>query len=132
MPIIKPDTSKAVEFTTIEPGTYKARIESVEYKTSKSGNPMIVPKFKVLVGDKEYTRNAYLVISGEGSDGFNKLLRASGFDAIADKFADKSIAEADKPEFDTDDLVGQEVNVVITHRLFEGEMRDQIQTYLKA
>lgn len=132
MPIIKPDTSAAVNMGNIEEGTYPAAITLVEFQTSKNNNPMIVPTFDVTVGDSVRKRKAYLVINGEGAYGFESLLRACNFDELADAYGDKSIAAADKPDFNTDDLVGQTLNVVIAHQLYNGEMRDYIKTYLKA
>lgn len=130
-PLIKPDLSDADSFGPIEPGTYPAKIESVEAKSSGKGNPMIVPKFAIEVDGKTRKRNAYLVIVGEGAYGFSQLLRACHFDDIANKYADKSIALADKPEFNTDDLQGQELMVVIDHQIYNGEKRDTIKNYLR-
>lgn len=130
MPVVNPDTSAAQEMSAIEPGTYQARITEVEFKNSKSsGNPMIVPKFAVKVGDKERPRSAYLVITGEGAYGFDQLLRATGFDELADKFKAK---DGDKPEFDTDDLIGQELNVVVEADTYNGQLRDKIKSFLRA
>lgn len=131
-PLIKPDLSDADSFGPIPPNTYPAKIESVEAKTSGKGNPMVVPKFAITVDGKVRKRNAYLVIQGEGAYGFSQLLRACHFDELATAWADKSVALADKPEFNTDDLVGQELMVVIDHQLYNGEMRDTIKNYLRA
>jgi hypothetical protein len=132
MPLIKPDTSTAVEFVNIAPGTYKAKITACPFETSKAQNPMIVPNFDIEVEGKIMKRKGYLVITGEGAGGFSQLLRACHFDDLAAKYADKSIALADKPDFNTDDLVGQELNVVVDHQLYNGTMRDYLKAYLKA
>ena len=130
MPVVNPDTSAATGMEPIEPGTYKAKITNVEFKNSKSsGNPMIVPKFDVTVGDKVRPRSAFLVITGEGAYGFDSLLRATGFDELADAYKQK---EGDKPEFDTDDLIGQELEVVIEADTYNGQLRDKIKSFLKA
>ena len=131
-PLIKPDLSDADSFGPIEPGTYPAKIEKVDYKTSGKGNPMIVPTFQINVNGKTRKRNAYLVIQGEGAYGFSQLLRACHFDKMAEAYADKSIPLDQKPEFNTDDLHGQELNVVVDHQLYNGEMRDTIKNYLRA
>lgn len=132
MPLIKPDLSDADSFGPIEPGTYPAKIESVEYKQSSKGNPMIVPKIAITVDGKIRKRNAYLVISGEGAYGFSQLLRACHFDELAQAYGDKSVPLDQKPEFNTDDLQGQELMVVIDKQLYNGEMRDTIKNYLRA
>jgi Protein of unknown function (DUF669). len=131
MPIVNPDTSAAADMGPIEPGTYPAKITEVEYKTSKSsGNPMIVPKFEIQVGDgKARTRQAYLVITGEGAFNFDQLLRATGFEDLADQFKAK---DGPKPDFDTDELIGQELMVVIESDTYNGQLRDKIRSYLRA
>ena len=129
MPIINPDLSEVKSQGPIEPGVYRAKILEVDYKTSGKGNPMIVPKIEVEVGqDDKRTRNAYLVITGAGAYGFEQLLRATGFDDIADAYQDK---DAQKPAFDTDQLIGQELQVQIESDTYNGQLRDTIKSYLK-
>src|SRR5437867_4389910 len=98
MPLISPDTSDALDMAPLAPGTYKAKIIDVEVKSSKAGNPMIVPKFELVVDGKRRVRNAFLVINGEGAYGFDQLLRACKFGAVADAYKDKSVQP--KPPFD--------------------------------
>lgn len=130
MPIVNPDTSNISDQGPIDAGTYSAKITEVEYKTSKSsGNPMIVPKIAVMVDGKARPRQAYLVITGEGAYGFDQLLRATGFDDVADKYKAKG---GEKPDFDTDDLIGQEFMVVIEADTYNGQLRDKIKSFLKA
>lgn len=130
MPIIQPDLSEVKSMGPIEPGIYKGKITAVEYKTSGKGNPMIVPTIEVEVAPEDKrTRNAYLVVTGAGAYGFEQLLRACGFDDVADKYRDPA---AEKPAFDTDNLIGQELNVQIESDTYNGQMRDKIQSYLKA
>ena len=129
MPIIQPDTSLAQDMGAIEPGTYPGKILEVEYKTSSKGSPMIVPKVEVNVGGKMRTRTAYVVVTGAGAYGFDQLLRACGFEDIADQYRDPSQAN---PPFDTDQLIGQEVQVRIDNELYNGNMRDSIKSWAKA
>jgi hypothetical protein len=130
MPIINPDTTQMLEMGAIEPGTYLAEISAVESKLSKAGNPMIVVDFGIQVGDSVRPRKSYLVITGEGAYNFDQLLRACGFHQLADQYKDKNVSP--KPSFDTDQLIGQRVNVVVEPNLYNGEMRDQIKSYLPA
>jgi hypothetical protein len=125
MPVLEPDLS---EVGPIAPGTYQARIASVEVTKSKKGNPMIVPDFAVNVNGKERSRSSYLVISGPGATGFLQLLRACHFDEAADAYLNP---DTENPSFDSDAFVGQELNVVIEENLYEGEVRDQIRSFLK-
>jgi len=129
MPVIQPDTSAAQSMEAIEPGTYFAKIISCEFKVSKQGNPMIVPKFDITVDGKPRSRQSYLVVTGEGAFGFDQLLRACGFQQLADQYRDPN---QPNPPFDTDSLVGQELNVTISTEIYNGEKRDAIKGYLKA
>lgn len=129
MPIIQPDTSGMMEQGAIEPGTYPAKIIDVEFQNSKSsGNPMIVPKIEITVEGKPRTRKAYLVITGEGAFNFDQLLRATGFGDTADQLKDPSVQP--KPEFDTDELIGQEMQVIVEADTYNGQLRDKIRGYL--
>jgi Protein of unknown function (DUF669). len=134
MPLIQPDTSKAQDFGPIKAGTYKAKIVKSEYSVSKKGNPMVVLDFEVMVEGVARPRKSWLVITGEGAMGFDKLMRATGFEKQADAFRDPSVPN---PEFDSDWLVGQELEVVVEENIYKddnGQTRkgDQISTYLKA
>jgi len=129
MPVINPDTSQAQEMGPIEPGTYPAKIMSVISKNSKAGNPMLEIALELAVEGKTRTRKTWVVTSGEGAFNFDQLLRATGFAALADQYKDPT---ADHPGFDTDDLIGQEVNVIVESNLYQGQMRDQIRGFQKA
>ncbi len=130
MPLITPDTSQQLDFKPLDPATYPAVIRQVEYGTSKSsGNPMLTVTVGVQHDGKEHSRKAFLVITGEGSYGFDQLLRACGFGDLADAYKDK---DADKPPFDTDDLKGQEVLVTIEHEMYNNQLRDRIKSFLRA
>jgi len=130
MPIINPDTSNMIDMGAIDSGTYTGTIRSIEFQTSKAGNPMIVPSIDIEVDGKVKTRKTWLVITGEGAYNFDQLLRCCGFSDIADAFKDPSVTN--KPEFDTDDLIGCQVNVVINQSEYNGTLRDQISSFLPA
>lgn len=130
-PIINPDTSNMVEMGAIPAGTYPSEIAKVDFETSKSsGNPMIVTTFDVEVDGKVRPRKAYLVIQGEGAYGFDQLLRSCGFQHLADAYKDPNVSP--KPDFDTDMLVGQKVNVVIEPDTYNGQLRDRVRSFLPA
>lgn len=146
MPVIPVDTSEAQDFAPIEPGTYPASITAAPIQQSKGaeGKPkvwMVVPSFAIRVGadEKPRTRKAWLVTQGEGTFGFDQLLRAVNMDELADKFKDKS---GPKPDFDSDSLIGQELQVVIDSQIYQpkdasgnpsgdSQLRDRIKTFLK-
>lgn len=133
MPIIQPDTSQAEDMSQIEAGTYKAKVVGCEVKNSKEkGTPMIVPKLAITVPGqpKPRTRYAYLVTEGAGAGGFDQFLRACHFDKIADQLKDPAVSP--KPAFDTDQLINQELQVVVTEEIYQNQKRDRVQSFLKA
>lgn len=123
MPIITPDLSDVNK--PIDPGTYPGKVDSVDFKTSNSGNPMIVAKFEIEANDKTYYRNSYMVITGAGAFNFESLLRACGFHDEAN-----AMKSGNPPSFDTDKLVGQEVLVVIDADTYNGAITDKIKSFL--
>lgn len=125
MPLLDVDLSEID--SVIEPGTYKSRIAECDVKTSKQGNPMAVPKFQIDVNGKTRTRQAYLVTKGAGAYSFYNLLKATGFSEIAEQLRNGQAAQ-----FDTDMLIGQEVNVVVEEEIYNGEKRDKIASFLPA
>jgi hypothetical protein len=125
MPKINPDLTQV---GPIPPATYRGRILSCDFKTSAKGNPMIVPKFELDVNGTPRERDAYLVISGPGARQFLQLLRACGFTELADAYTNPA---AEKPDFDTDDLIGQEVLVTIEASIYNDEPSDQIKMFSK-
>lgn len=137
MPTLQPDTSQAQDFSTpIESGTYPARVVSADGGKSKAGNPKLVVKFEVNVGGQKRTRTSHLPVTGEGTFGFDALLRAAKMDSLADAYRDPAVQP--KPPFDPATLAGSEVMVVIEPNLYKNEAtgteekRDQITGYLKA
>lgn len=128
---LTPDTAEARDLMSpIEPGTYPARIVKAEAKTSKNGNPGLELKLHVNVQGTEKTRTSWVNVTGKGAMAFDQLLRACHMDDLADIYADKS--NPNKPLFDEGTLVGQDVSVVIDQQLYEGQMRDQVKSYMKA
>jgi len=126
MPIINPDTTGVKEIQPIEPGVHPGKIVACDFKTSKSGNPMIVPTVEIVADGVTRKRNAYLVITGDGAYGFDSLLRACGFDEVADRLRGGS-----KESFDTDVLIGIEVNVQVGQEAYQGRMVDRVEGFLK-
>lgn len=127
MPIIEPDTSEVKEYTPLDPGVYVAKIVACEFKTSKSGNPMIVPEFEITSGGGTRKKRSYLVITGQGAYGFDSLLRSVGFTEQADK-----MKAGEKVPFDTDDLIGLSCNLQMDQEAYNGQMQDVIKGYLPA
>lgn len=142
MGLLQPDLTEAIDLTPISEGTYKGKIIEAKAELSREKKtPMCVTKFAISVDEgKPRTRKAYITVSGEGAGAFDQLLRACHFDDLADKYKDPNVQP--KPSFDTDQLVGQELNIIIVPDLYQKtdgagnnvgspELRDKIKGYLK-
>jgi hypothetical protein len=128
-PIIQPDTSAALDLTASEPGVYHAKIIKADFQMSKAGNPMVVPTFELTVNGRKKERRAFLVTSGEGSGQFDQLLRACHMEELANAYKDPT---ATHPPFDTDTLVGQELDIQVENDLYQGRKTDVLAVFLKA
>jgi hypothetical protein len=124
MPLINPDTSEA---GALQPGTYPAKILAADPGIAKSGAPKLVLKLDLEVNGKNKARQDHLPISGAGAFKFDNLLRAVGMHSIADAYRTPG---GQKPDFDTDSLVGLELNVVVENEMYEGNPQDRIKAYL--
>lgn len=131
-PMLQPDTSEQLDMSPVPAGVYPAAITKTEVGTAKaSGAPKLVAHLSLTVPGRtgNVPRQAHLVISGQGSGGFDSLLRASGFEAEADAYKNPAISP--KPAFDSDSLIGKTVNVIVEEQIYNNEKRDQIKGFLK-
>ena len=126
MPVIKPDLTEVNK--PIEPGTYEANLTGpIDLATSKAGNPMLVIKLGVQVNGKTVPRTLRQVVTGAGAFGFEQLLRACKFGDLAD-----DLRRGGHPDFDTDKLIGQKLQVVVEADTYNGQITDKITGYLPA
>jgi hypothetical protein len=88
---------------------------------------MIVIPFVLNNNGKNVKRTVRQVITGAGAFGFEQLLRATGFDDVAN-----SLKSGNPQPFDTDKLVGQKLNVTVETDTYNGQLTDKITGYLKA
>lgn len=133
--MLQPDTAEGVDLLApIEPGTYPAEITAALPKTSKKGGSMLEVKVTVNVQGKEKKRTGYVMVAGPGAASFDQLLRATHNDQLADVYKDATVPSAEKPGFDEQTLVGQQVMVVIDSQINQndGTPRDNIKSWLKA
>lgn len=126
MPIIEPDLSE-VQSNVIEPGTYPAKVEAVDAGTSGAGNPKIVAHLEIEAGSRTFKRQAHMVISGKGAFNYESFMRACHFGDYIDQ-----VKAGNKVGFDTDQLVGQKLNVVIEADMYNGQPSDKIKSFLPA
>lgn len=142
-PIIRPDTSQATDFEASVPGTYRARIISIELvKGKEKGTNGIKPFFEFSApkltapeaGERVVTRNSWLPTEGKGSYQFDQLLRCAGFETEAE--AIKNATPDNPAEFDTDVLIQREVFLVVTTGAYTpkgsttSRLQDEIQSFL--
>lgn len=126
MPELFPDLGD-VQSNVIDKGAYEAEIKTVTPGIAKSsGAPKIDVEFAVMVNGNEVPRTASIPITGKGAFRFAQLLRATGFGEYADK-----LAKGEKEPFDSEDLEGQHLTVVIDHETWNDEPRDKIEKFVK-
>lgn len=129
MPIIEPDLSEVKDFQPWDPGVYAGKIVEVDFQTSKkSGNPMIVPNFEVRNNDGDTRKmKTWMVVTGEGAYNFESLLRAVGLHDVADR-----MRGGEKIAFDTDELIGLELNIQVEQEAYNGRMQNKVAGFLAA
>ena len=106
-------------FEKIEPGTYLARVESIEQKMSQAGKPYLNWKFN-LVGGEYDGRKAFYMTSLSP----NALWKLKDTLINAFGFSKEDLAGAF--DIDVEDLIGQECALIIGEEEYQGEMRDRV------
>ncbi len=115
MPLVTPDFSEVSESKPVPPGVYSARITDCESKTSKAGNPMLNWKLELFGNPDINNRIVFTstMISGKGAFRLQELYKAATGEAISDRSG-----------FNTDALIGKEVQVTLVEgRDQEGNVR---------
>lgn len=106
-------------FEKIEPGTYAARVEKVEQKTSQAGKPYLNWTFNLMGGEYDGRKAFYMTSLAPNALWKLKdtLIKAFGFskDDLSGVF-----------DLDTEELIGMEVALVIGEEEYQGEMRDRV------
>ena len=118
--MISPDFSEATEFELVPEGIFNTRITKTEVKTSQAGNQYVNWTLDIFGAEGEYEKvnNQKIwhitMCSGKASGMLKKFVKAvTGEDPV--------------PSFDTDDLLGREVEVTIAHRVDQqGEKRASV------
>lgn len=106
-------------FEKIEPGTYLARVESIEQKMSQAGKPYLNWKFN-LVGGEYDGRKAFYMTSLSP----NALWKLK--DTLINAFGFSTEDLAGAFDIDVEDLIGQECALIIGEEEYQGEMRDRV------
>lgn len=113
MALVKPDLSEHTETLTLAPGTYKVRVTGCEQKTSVKGSDYLNWKMEVFGAEKAAYNGKWVFmmtpLSGKGVFRLVELYSA----ATKEKLNPKT------PEFDTEQIIGKEVEVTLA------EARDQ-------
>lgn len=102
MALIKPDFSEVSK--PIQPGTYNARVVAGEIQTSQKGQPMVSWKLELFGSPDVNNRVVFTrtMVSGPGASRLKQLYAA----AIGEDLKDGE-------QFDTDSLIGKEINVTL-------------------
>lgn len=144
MPTIMPDTSQATDFKASRPNTYKMLIKSVEVVRSKEPNKKtgrytngIQPTFEFKAPrlsdgeERVVERRKWIAIDGKGTMTFDQLLRCTGNAKLADDIK----SDPGNVGFDTDVLLGKEVNGVVVNTTYTDKnnnsvLQDDIDSFL--
>ena len=105
----------------IPEGSYMARIDKVETRKSQQDKAYLGINFVIVEGDQE-GRVVWQSISLEPRAlwKLRQLLEALGHDLVG------------MQEVDTDDLLGQEVGINVTHEEYEGQVRHRVNSFFAA
>lgn len=109
MALVEPDFSESVDKAII-PGTYNARIQQAEVKTSQAGNKYVKWTLSIFgcEGDSSVYNNRYVwhntMLTGRGAGMLKKFVKAA-------------TGEEPQGAFDTDALVGRELSITLKERL---------------
>lgn len=125
MALITPDLT---DVGAIKPGTYRGRVVAVQQGVSKAGNAKEIVTFELSVGDKKRNKDAHMVTSGAGARNFMQFLKCAGFGEYVRALKDENIQP--KPDFDDDELIDCEVLCVIDNQEYNGDITDNIVSYL--
>ncbi len=122
MPIITPALDEVVSYDP-PVGTHEGTIVDVIDKPSSTGNPMLTVESLLEVDGLKYAIRGYHVYTGRSAYGFENLLRATHFDDVADK-----LKKGERLNFDTDELKGQRVQVIVEERVDNRDPSGQTKT----
>ena len=126
MPMVNLDFSNVSNRDPLEPGLYHCRIASAEMGTSSAGNPMIKVTYDV-IGDADGNevpggRKLWdnLAITEAAMWKIQQVLVACGFE----------IPEGGQlPNFDTDELVGCDLGIVVVQDTYQGQVNNKTKAY---
>ena len=117
MALITPDFTDAAEFDAIPEGVYKTRITKGEVKISQKGDQYVNWTLSVFdsADGKNLNRNIWhtTMCSGRGAGLLKKFL--------------KEVTGEVPPQFDTEALIGRQIEVTVGHRIDDkGEKRAEV------
>ena len=129
---VKADVSEAQEFAPLVNGTYSVEgMKAIPGKAQETGNPVLKLEMQILDGpdlDEKGTSPAgrplfkTIPMSGKGA---GILLNAlDSFEVPYDK-------QGDSIEFDPEDFIGQEAEVRVRQREYQGEIQPDVKRFRK-
>lgn len=116
------DFSSVKGFDPVPEGTYVARIEKAEEKTSKAGNPMIQVTYEIIDGDQSGRKvfESYPLMENVLWK-LQQLLTSLGIDAMSDLELDLN-----------SDLLGKVVSLDVTITQYNGKESNSIKSHSEA
>ena len=111
MPQVRVDLSEAPEIKLVPVGEYPIVIQAVELKPATTGTPMLVMELGITQG--EYAESKLfdrVMLTGKGAWRTRQMLEST-----------LGPVEGEAMDFDTDDLIGCEAIVKVSHEIYKEE-----------
>ncbi|MEW6557195.1 MAG: DUF669 domain-containing protein [Elusimicrobiota bacterium] len=118
---VRDDFSQAGQFDLIPQGTYRVEVAKVKLKETDEGNEYYAWDFVITSGEYE-GRHLFLNTSRLPQALFRlqQLLQCLGFSA------------AGIYEWDTDEVRGRELQVKVTHEMYQGKIREKVEPIINS
>lgn len=120
--IITPNFETAVEFSAIQPGTYKGRLSGSEVKTAKSGDTYVNWTWTLFDASGDYASangrevQGFTMVTGKGAGSLKTMLKAIGVEPVSGQ------------ALDVEALYGKEAQLVVKQkRNQDGTLSDWVE-----
>lgn len=121
MPRLQVDTSEAMSFEPVEPGTYECTVSKIEGPEKGPNSDYVTAYFEpddVAVLQRAGHFRKTLPINGKGAGFFREFWKATTGEDLA--------MGEDEIDVDTDDAIGRPVVVSITNEEYEGALQNVV------
>lgn len=104
----------------VEPGTYSARIDKVNDKAAKSGNPMMIIGWTITGTEPPAGTKVSEMVT----------MIPEAYWRVAEIFEATGFKSPDGTGFESQDLLGLECKIVLADDTYEGRTRSKVQKHL--